>query len=368
MANFRPITLCNTVAKVIAKCLAMRLKHVLLTIILETQSAFVANRLIIDNVLPSYEIHHLIKHKKAGREGYMSINLDMMKAYDRIEWSFLKEMMIQLNFSHKWINLIMDYVTSVSYSVLVNGNQSGFINPGRGLRHGDPLSPYLFIVCIEGLISLLNNACVAGELQGISSRANTLTFSHLMFADDTLLLGRASVAEATIFMRILKQYEKWSGQLVNPQKSAVQFSPNVLGELRVAIIDILGMPKVDTHGKYLGLPTSLGTSKEEISSSILKRVKAKVEGWKPRLLSKAGKEIFIKSVLQAIPNYPIQCFLLPKKVCNKINYILANYWWGTTENKKTIHWAKWKQLCNTKENGGLGFRDLRMFNLALLSK
>ncbi|GAA0138786.1 hypothetical protein LIER_00466 [Lithospermum erythrorhizon] len=85
MTNFRPIALCNTVAKVIAKALAMRLKNVLPTIILETQSAFVSNRLITDNVLLSYELHHFIKHKKTGKDDFMSIKLDMMKAYDRIE-------------------------------------------------------------------------------------------------------------------------------------------------------------------------------------------------------------------------------------------------------------------------------------------
>ncbi|GAA0174164.1 hypothetical protein LIER_27609 [Lithospermum erythrorhizon] len=197
--------------------------------------------------------------------------------------------------------------------------------PGRGLRQGDPVSPYLFIICTEGLISLLNNACVAGDLHGISLGANTTMFSHLIFVDDTLLLGRAFVVEATTFMNILKQG---------------------------------GQP-----WKVPGLPTSLGTSKKVKFSSILNRVKVKVE-----LLSKAGKEVFVKSVLQTIPNYPMQCFLLPKQVCNKINSILSNYWWGATENKKTIHWASWKKLYITKENGGLGFSDLRLFNLALLSK
>ncbi|GAA0164709.1 hypothetical protein LIER_39842 [Lithospermum erythrorhizon] len=99
------------------------------------------------------------------------------------------------------------------------------------------------------IISISN--CILGELQGISLGANTPTFSHLVFADDTLLLGRASVTEAAIFMSILKQYEQWSGQLINPQKSAVQFSPNVSRELRAAITDILGMPEVATREKYL---------------------------------------------------------------------------------------------------------------------
>ncbi|GAA0148323.1 hypothetical protein LIER_36698 [Lithospermum erythrorhizon] len=272
MTHFRPIALCNTVAKVIAKTMAMRLKNILPTIISETQSAFVPNRLIKDNVLLSYEVHHFIKHKKTGKDGYMSIKLEMMKAYDRIEWSFLKAMIQQLNFSHKWINLIMDYVTLVSSSVLINGNQSGFFRPGRGLR------------------------------QGINFGENTTTFSHLMFANDTLLLGRASVTEARILMRILKH-------------------PNVSEELKVAITDILEMAEVTTHGKYLGLPTSLGTSKKDFYSSLIDRVKAKVEGWKSRLLSKA-------------------------------------------EQKKSIHWSSWSTLSNTKPNGGLGFRDLMLFNMA----
>ncbi|GAA0173607.1 hypothetical protein LIER_27187 [Lithospermum erythrorhizon] len=246
-------------------------------------------------------------------------------AYDRIEWNFLKVMMVQLNFSYKWINLIMDYVTSVSYSVLINGTQSGFFRPGRG------------------------------ELQGINMGDNTGTFSHLMFAGDTLLLGRASLAEAITFMNILKQYEIWS-------------SPNISDYLKVAITSILGMLEVTTHEKYLGLSTSLGTSKKDFYSSLITRVKAKVKGSKPRLLSKVRKEIFIKSVLQAIPNYHMQCFLLPIHVCNKINSILSNYWWGSSEQKKSIYWTGWSKLCNTKANRGLGFRDLRLFNMALLSK
>ncbi|GAA0148725.1 hypothetical protein LIER_08089 [Lithospermum erythrorhizon] len=299
MKNFRPIALCNTMAKVITKALAMRLKNVLPTIISKTQSAFLFNRLITDNVLLSYELHHFIKNKKIGKDGFMSIKLDMMKAYDMIEWSFLKAMMVQLNFSYKWIKLIMDYLTSVSYSILINGTQSGFFQPGRGLRQGGPLSPYLFIICIEGLISLFNASCALGELQGINMGDNTATFSHLVFADDTFY---------------------W-------------FCPNVSEDLKVAIIGILGMPEVTTHGKYLGLPTSLGTSKKDFYSSLITRVKVKVECWKPRLLSKAGKEIFIKSVLQVIPNYPmdVSCCLY---MCATISFLSSQTIGGDPQSKR----------------------------------
>ncbi|GAA0185055.1 hypothetical protein LIER_32343 [Lithospermum erythrorhizon] len=133
MTQFRPIALCNSVAKVIAKMLATRLKRVLPNVISESQNAFVPNKLITGNVLLSYELHHVIKHKKSGPLGLMSIKLDMLKAYDKIEWSFLNEMMIQLNFSNKWINLVMTYVESISYSVLINGEQTGYFKPRKGL-------------------------------------------------------------------------------------------------------------------------------------------------------------------------------------------------------------------------------------------
>ncbi|GAA0177581.1 hypothetical protein LIER_42143 [Lithospermum erythrorhizon] len=223
----------------------------------------------------------------------------------------------------------MEYVESVSYSVLVNGEQTGFLQPGRGLCQGDPLSPYLFIISTEGLISLLKAACSRGDLHGIRMGQGMDPLTHLMFADDTLLFGHATIQEAQVFKSILHTYEHWSGQLVSVQKSVIQFSPNVDEETREAISGILGMLEITSHGTYLGLPTTIGASKKAIFNSIIDRVKAKVVDWKLRLLSKVGREFFIKSVLQAIPTYTMQCFLLPIQTCNAINAILAKYWWGT---------------------------------------
>ncbi|GAA0185065.1 hypothetical protein LIER_32353 [Lithospermum erythrorhizon] len=154
----------------------------------------------------------------------------------------------------------MMYVESVIHSLLINGTQVGYIRTGRGLRQGDPLFPYLFIICTEGLISLLKGACARGEL-----------------------------SEAQLIMRILKLYGKWSGQLVSVQKSTVLFSPNVDSQTQNQISGILGMPEVFTHGKYLGLPTNIGTSKKEVLKSVIDRINTKVANWNPRLLSKAGK-------------------------------------------------------------------------------
>ncbi|GAA0157532.1 hypothetical protein LIER_14783 [Lithospermum erythrorhizon] len=169
-------------------------------------------------------------------------------------------------------------------SLLVNGDQVGYIKPGRGLRQGDPLSLYLFIMCTEGLISLLNGACNRGELNGILLGLGLNPLSHLMFDDDIFLLGQASIGEAMVIRDILHTYESWSGQLVNIQKSTILFSPNVLEHTRNKITGIVGMPQMTSHGKYLRLPTSTGSSKKEVFNSIIDRVKTKVDNWKSRLL------------------------------------------------------------------------------------
>ncbi|GAA0171456.1 hypothetical protein LIER_25481 [Lithospermum erythrorhizon] len=215
MAQLRTIAICNTVAKIIAKTMAFHLRKVMPTIISDTQSAFMPHRLTTDNILLTYEVHHDIKHKKSGKEYFMSIKLDMLKAYDRIGWNFLCIMLIRVGYSSHWVTLIMNYMESVTYSLLIFGDQVIYITPGRGLRQGDLLSSYLFIICTKGLISLLKEACSTGELKGIKLGPSLDPMTHLIFADETLLLGCATLSETSKFKSILDTYESWSGQLMN---------------------------------------------------------------------------------------------------------------------------------------------------------
>ena len=165
--EFRPISLCNVVYKLISKTLANRLKRVLPSLISEYQSAFVPDRLITDNILVAYESIHAIKRRGKRGKKKMAIKLDMAKAYDRVEWNFLVGVMRRLGFREKWISLIYDCISSVTYSILCNGEKKGFVRPRRGLRQGDPISPYLFLLCGEGLSRLLIKAEIEGEIHGV---------------------------------------------------------------------------------------------------------------------------------------------------------------------------------------------------------
>jgi hypothetical protein len=166
-SQFRPISLCNVVYKVISKMLANRLRVILPETISEHQSVFVLGRLVTDNVLLAYECVRAIKRKK-GNSGLCVVKLDMHKAYDRVEWSFLERIMLKLGFDQRWVQLVMECVSSVSYCVRFNGTETEEFVPSHGLRQGDPLSPYLFLLLAEGLSSMLKGVEERGDLEGVS--------------------------------------------------------------------------------------------------------------------------------------------------------------------------------------------------------
>ena len=206
-----PISLCNVLYKMVSKVLANRLKVILPEIISPAQSAFVPGRLICDNTLVVYEILHYMRNKRRGEVGYAAIKLDMSKAYDRVEWNFLKDIMTRMGFSQVWIYLIMKCVSSVKYKVKINGSLMEEIVPERGLRQGDPLSPYLFMLCAEGFSALLRKAGEVGEIGGMKIYQGAPSISHLLFANDSLILVRANGEDATKLQSILDLYAECSG-------------------------------------------------------------------------------------------------------------------------------------------------------------
>ena len=146
VTDCRPISLCNVFCKIFSKVIANRLNKILPSIIIEHQSAFTKTRLILDNILVEFETLHSMNIHKSSKSGYMAVKLDMSEAYDRVEWSFLEEVMRMMGFNEQWIALMMICVKTMSYSVLLNGEPKGMIEPSRSIRQGDPLSPFLVLL------------------------------------------------------------------------------------------------------------------------------------------------------------------------------------------------------------------------------
>ena len=146
MSEFRSISLCNVIYKIISKVLANRLKQVLPQIISPTQSAFVPGWLITDNVLVAYETLHTMHSKKKGEKGSLAPKLDISNAYDRVEWQFLQSIMEKMGFLAGWIERVMSYVIIPSFSIMVNGKSYGMIHPSRGIHQRVLISPYSFCV------------------------------------------------------------------------------------------------------------------------------------------------------------------------------------------------------------------------------
>ncbi|KAL0355668.1 UNVERIFIED_CONTAM: LINE-1 retrotransposable element O protein [Sesamum radiatum] len=367
LSQFRPISLCNVVYKIVSKALANRMKHLLDKIISPTQAAFVPGRLITDNVLLAYEINHFLHTKRKGRKGHSVIKLDISKAYDKIEWPFLEKVLFKLGFPDKIVRLILLCVTTVSYSFILSGTQFGHVLPQRGLRQGDPLSPYLFLLCTEAFSSLVHRAETTGRLRGVAISREAPPISHLLFADDTLLCCQATREAMECIKEILDCYGRASGQEVNFNKSTAVFSGNVQRDVQKNLSELLGIRLEEKHDKYLGLPSIVGKSRRAVFNCIRDRVWSRIQGWSDKLLSQAGKTVLIKSVLQAIPTYAMGCFRLPFSLINEIQSMIADYLWHRRDERK-IHWIAWRKLCTQKKCGGLGFRDLKAFNAAMLAK
>ena len=212
------------------------------------------------------------------------------------------------------------------------------------------------------------SAVARGDLGGIAVCRGGPKLSHLFFADDSLIFCKASIQERSTLQRILQVYEKAYGQQLNRAKTSLFFSSNTPGGMREGIKNRFGAQVIRHHEKYLGLLSLVGRCKSNTFSEIKEKLGKKLASWKEKVLSKAGKEILIKALAQAIPTYTMSCFKIPDSLCDEITTMIRNFWWGQKQDEKKMAWLSWDKLCKSKEEGGMGFRQLKEFNLALLAK
>ena len=178
----------------------------------------------------------------------------------------------KMGFDSKWIKMILKCISTVSYSILINGESKGNISPTRGIRQGDPLSPYLFLLCSEGLNALIQKAMNEDKIRGYSLCRYGPKISHLFFADDSLLFCRAQISDIQTIQEILEVYGRASGQQINKEKTTLFSSKSVSLEDKNSINTYLGVPKIKEHEKYLGLPVVAGRNRRASLNFIKERV------------------------------------------------------------------------------------------------
>ncbi|GKV41384.1 hypothetical protein SLEP1_g48927 [Rubroshorea leprosula] len=362
--EFRPISLVGVMYKLIAKLLARRLASVLNGIIGENQMAFVSGRQLVDSVIIANEI--IDEAQKRKKKGFV-FKADFEKAYDKVCWEFLDYMMLRMGFGQKWKNWIIECLKTAEVSVLLNGSTTRQFKMQRGLRQGDPLSPFLFLIVAEGLNGIISSTVSLGMISGIEIGQCGMSVTHLQFADDTIVFGNASEENIWAVKSIMRIFEMVSGLKINFGKSMLM-GINVPEEWMTRMSCILNCKQGSFPCKYLGMP--IGGRRRCIAmwSPMIDSFKKKLASWKNRFISLGGRITLLNSVLSSLPVFMMSVHLLPKGLILILDKIRRNFLWGGGENNKKINWVCWEKVCRSKLDGGLGVKDLRKFNLALLGK
>ncbi|KAL4368506.1 hypothetical protein GQ457_05G022370 [Hibiscus cannabinus] len=250
--------------------------------------------------------------------------------------------------------------------VHMRGTLSDAFLPQRGLRQGDPLSPFLFLFCTEGFSAALTTAQREGRLPGVRARKHGPPVNHLLFADDSLVFLRNDMSEVHCLKDILTTYSTVSGQKVNFSKSTAYFSPRTPPKHRLAVHEALGFQEVSDPGIYLGVHLLIGKNKYAAFGRYRDKMDTRVSKWSNLLLSFSGREVLIKSIAQALSQYVMFCYLLPCSLVEEMSRSIRRFWWSGKGSARGWPFVAWADLCQSKAAGGMGFKDLHLFNIALL--
>ncbi|CAL8105061.1 unnamed protein product [Prunus armeniaca] len=367
MVQFRPISLYSTLYKVISKVIVARLRTILPNLISPNQVNFVHGRHTTDNILIAQELMHKFKLSK-GKKGFMAWKIDLSKAYDRLNWNFIEHVLVELGLPLNLIKLIMSCVSTVKYQICINGELTESFQPKSGIRQGDPLSPYLFVLCIEKLSHIIFEDVRMGKWRPVKSSQASPAVSHLFFADDLVLFAEATFNQARVLKNCLEVFCQASSQTVNFDKSAIFCSPNTCKEIAKEISCICGSPLTEDLGRYLGMPLLHSLIDKRTYSSLIDKVHKRLAAWKGKFLSLAGKATLIQSVTSAVPIYAMQTAKLPTSVCDALDKLNRNFFWGRSEKRSRVHLCQWDLVCRPKSKGGLGFKKTGAMNQALLAK
>ncbi|KAJ0589761.1 putative RNA-directed DNA polymerase [Helianthus annuus] len=364
LSNFRPINLVGVISKVVSKVISIRMQKVISSVISDSQSAFQKGKFILDGPLVVNEVLNWIKKKKKKAAFF---KIDFEKAFDNVNWKFVDCILLQMGFPNKWRLWIQGILHSARSSVLVNGSPTFQFDYGKGLRQGDPLSPFLFLTVMEALSCMISKAKEAGFLKGISTPCDGPVVTHLLFADDAILFGEWSLVEIGNFLRILRCFHISSGLKININKSNLYGIGVSWNEVKNVASEV-GCKPDSPPFIYLGVLVGANMNRINNWLPVYDVFQNRLAVWKSRLLSIGGRITLIKSVLESLPLYYFSIYKAPKKVIGDLEKIIRRFLWGGSSDVSKMHWVAWERVSLPKSKGGLGLSNLLDINVALLTK
>ncbi|XP_048490060.1 uncharacterized protein LOC125492014 [Beta vulgaris subsp. vulgaris] len=310
------------------------------------QSAFVEDRRIMHNILICQDMLKMYKRKELPAR--CTIKVDLRKAYDSLSWSFIEELLCGLKFPKKFVDWLMQCITTTSYSLSINGSICGFFSGKRGIRQGDPISPLIFVLAMEYLTRLMKKMSKRAEFK-YHYRCESLKLTHIIFADDLMMFCKGDPHSVALIVRTLKAFTATSGLEASPAKSAIYFG-NVKVNVQYSILRVFGYNKGEFPFHYLGVPITTKKLKRADCDVLVDKILKQIMCWSSRHLSYAARVTLVNSVLLSLHIYWTQIFLLHEGVLNKIVQICKAFLWEgrvnllkipPVANKEDSLWIKW---------------------------
>ena len=364
MNDFRPISCCNVLYKCISKVIVTRLKAALVDVIGPSQTAFLPGRNISEAILLTQELmHNAHLHTGPAR---CALKVDLKKAFDTVRWDFILAGLAAINIPPQMVTWVRLCISTAYYTVNFNGEPHGFFKATRGIRQGDPLSPYLFVLAMEGLGGIIRQA-TQNSVFKYHWRCAPNNITHISFADDLMLYCHADNGSVAILKSCLDKFSNFSGLTINQAKSSIYLS-GVDEATKRDICRQLGFQQGILPVKYLGVPLISTRLNHADCIPLLDRILSRVKLWTSSSLTYAGRLQLIKSVLFSIQVYWSSLFILPCSIIKKLEGIFSAFLWKGTSLAHTGAKVAWHSICYPLREGGLGIKNLKAWNKAAMLK